>query len=75
MTRGGGTAIEHLWFNFDPPTELHDYRYLGEGFKKREWIRLKAQRWRKKFEKLPVLERKAILKELLEVDEPYPQNQ
>ena len=28
MTRGG-PVTECLWFNFDPPDELHDYRYLG----------------------------------------------
>jgi site-specific DNA-adenine methylase len=34
-----GTATEKVWFNFDRPSELHDYRYLGETYRERERIK------------------------------------
>jgi hypothetical protein len=38
----GGPRTEWLWFNFPEPIALHDYRYLGTGF--RERIKRKKQR-------------------------------
>jgi DNA adenine methylase len=61
MTRGGYQKTEWLWFNFPPPTELHDYRYLGEGYRERERITRKKARWRAKLVKMPKLERQALL--------------
>ncbi len=61
MTRGGTTRDEWLWFNFEPPTVLHDYRYLGEGYRERERIKKKTKRWVAKLEKMPLLERQALL--------------
>ena len=60
MTRGGPRA-ESLWMNFPEPTELHDYRYLGEDFHDRCRLRRKLDRWTRKLAALPVLERAAIL--------------
>lgn len=64
MTRGGKLATECVWMNYPPPVALHDYRYLGGDYRERERIKRKAKRWRQRFDKLPILERQAIVKEL-----------
>ena len=56
-----GSKTEWLWYNFPDPVELHDYRYLGQGFRERERIKRKTLRWKKKLEKMPQLERQALL--------------
>ena len=61
MTRGGHTATEWLWFNFPPPLELHDYRYLGENFRERERIKRKRLRWAARLQRMPVLEKQSLL--------------
>lgn len=60
MTRRG-MALEHLWCNFPPPMELHDYRYLGDDYRERERIKKKVTRWTAKLETMPKLERQAIM--------------
>lgn len=57
----GGTRTETLWFNFDEPTELHDYSFLGDNFRERDRIRKKQKRWQKRWAKMDRLERQAIL--------------
>ncbi len=66
MTRGGSTKTEWLWFNFPRPTELHDYRYLGEGFRERERIKRKKTRWTNRLRRMPTLERQALLAAIAE---------
>jgi len=61
MTRGGYPKTEYLWFNFEPPTALHDYRYLGRDFRERERIKRMKQRWTARLERMPVLQRQALL--------------
>jgi len=56
-----GAKTEWLWFNFPEPVALHDYRYLGRGFRERERIKRKTARWTAKLERMPVLERQALL--------------
>jgi len=63
-TRGGGTAIETIWFNFPEPRQIHDSTYLGKDFTDRQRIKRKVSRWIGKFEKLPDLERNLIFEEL-----------
>lgn len=60
MTRGG-LRTEVVWHNFAPAVELHDYGYLGDGFRERERIKRKKARWVAKLEKMPLLERRALL--------------
>jgi 16S rRNA G966 N2-methylase RsmD len=60
MTRRG-PAEECLWMNYPEPNALHDYRYLGEGFRERERIGRKVSRWRSRLAKLPALEKLAVL--------------
>jgi len=60
MTRGGRMADECLWCNFPEPDDLHDYRYLGSGYRERERIKRKQKRWVKSLTAMPVLERQAL---------------
>jgi DNA adenine methylase len=57
----GGTAIETVWCNFPEPAELHDVRFVGDGYRQRERIRRKVSRWVRRLERLPLAERAAIL--------------
>jgi len=68
MTRGGKTATEHLWMNFGPPVELHDYSFLGADFRERERIKRKKQRWTKRLSSMPILERQALWAALASID-------
>lgn len=61
MTRGGRKATEWLWYNFPEPVALHDYRFLGKNFRERERIKRKKQRWVNRLERMPLLERRALL--------------
>ena len=60
----GGMAIEQLWMNYPEPTQLHDYRYLGEDYRERERISRKLKRWEAKFQDLAPLEQMAMLQRL-----------
>lgn len=71
MTRGGTMATEYLWMNYPEPDALHDYRYLGDGFRERERIKKKKTRWKAKLEKMPRLERLAILAAIEETRADY----
>jgi site-specific DNA-adenine methylase len=57
-----GTAIEVLYMNYDEPTELHDYSFIGKDFRERERIRQKIKRHVNGLIRLPVHERNAIIK-------------
>lgn len=63
MTRGG-LRREFVWMNF-PAGPLHDVRFVGEGFRERERIARKRNRWRRKFEAMPTAERQ-VIREALE---------
>lgn len=64
----GGPRIETLWFNFQEPTRLHDYRYLGADFRERERIKRKSTRWARKLASMDRLERQALLMVLNDLD-------
>jgi DNA adenine methylase len=68
MTRGATERTEWLWSNFPPPVALHDYRYLGAGYRERERIKRKKRRWVLKLAHMPLLERRALLAAIGEVD-------
>lgn len=57
----GGPRDECLWMNFQEPMELHDYSFLGSGYRERERIRRKQKRWRRKLLATPRLERLALM--------------
>lgn len=69
QTRGGGMAEEWLWMNYEPPIELHDYRYLGENFIERQRIKRKKERWKKRLGGMPPIERQAVFAAMSEVVE------
>lgn len=62
-----GPATETLWFNFEPPSELHDFQYLGQNFRDRERIKRKKKRWHARLLKMDASERLAILELLNEI--------
>jgi hypothetical protein len=61
QTRSGAAAIETVWCNFAEPAELHDTRWVGDGFRERERIKRKVSRWVRRLERLPLAERAVIL--------------
>jgi len=65
-TRGGTPATEYVWFNFPAPVELHDYRFLGADYRERERIKRKKTRLVKRLERMPLLERQALLSAIAE---------
>jgi len=69
MTRGGSPATEFLWMNFPEPTALHDYRYLGIGFRERERIKRRIQRWRSRLLAMSAVERMALSGALAELSD------
>lgn len=62
----GGMATETVYFNYDKPTRLHDYRYIGSTFKKREHLRLKKERFLERFKNIDELERHFLIDSLFE---------
>jgi site-specific DNA-adenine methylase len=65
--RAGRATIETIWMNFPNPLELHDYRYLGQGFRERERIKRKRDRWKAKLLKMSELERQAVVSAINEL--------
>lgn len=65
VTRGG-MRTEQLWMNYEEPTELHDYRFLGADRREREVIKRRRETILRKLERLPVLERRAALRRINE---------
>lgn len=68
-TRGGGVVQEWLWMNYPEPTELHDYRYLGNNFRERERIKRIKVRWSARLARMDRLERYAVMATLAEFGE------
>jgi DNA adenine methylase len=61
------TQIECLYMNYPDPIELQDYSYLGNDCWERQRISRKKEAYKKKFEKMPVLERNCIIEKLNEL--------
>ena len=70
VTRGGKLATEWLWMNYPEPMELHDYRYLGSNFRERERIKRKQKRWHARLERMPSVERYALLSAISQLASP-----
>lgn len=56
-----GTREETLWFNFEPPTKLHDARYLGSSFRERQSRKRRLQRLQMKVKSMEPTERNAFM--------------
>lgn len=67
IKRSGKPGMEYLWMNFSEPLELHDYHFLGSGFREREQITRQQRRWRAKLEGMPQQRRYALLSVLEEL--------
>ncbi len=67
----GKTATETIYMNYPEPTELHDYSYIGYDCWDRQRIKRKISARIKTLEKLPTVERNAIIEALREK---YPSN-
>lgn len=61
VNRAGKLATEWLWMNYPEPVALHDYRYLGEGYRERERIAKRKRRWVNRLKVMPLLESRALL--------------
>lgn len=62
----GGPRTESLWCNFEPGKAFHDPRFYGDGYRERERIKKKRNRWVRRFEQMPPGER-AIIAEALQI--------
>lgn len=59
-----GPRIECLYYNYEKPTELHDYRYLGEDFRERDAIKGRINRRVSKIISMPAAEQNSLLQQL-----------
>lgn len=60
----GKVAVEYLYYNYDKPEQLHDYRYLGSDCWDRQRIKRKVYRHIQKLSSLPAAERNCIIQEI-----------
>lgn len=65
---------EYIWYNFEKPKKLHDYKYVGNNFRERERIRRKRERIIKNLMSMPIVEVNAILSTLKENVDPIIEN-
>jgi DNA adenine methylase len=52
---------EAVWMNFEPPSQLHDCSFLGNGFRQRELIKRRTERLRSRIRRLPRAEQYSLL--------------
>lgn len=62
--RAGHSTRETIWMNYQEPSKLHDYRYLGHGFRERQRIKRQQNRWRNRLLGMPELERNCLINAL-----------
>jgi hypothetical protein len=67
--QGGYAATEYLWMNYPVPFMLHDYRYLGNGYRDREKINRQRRNLLAKFKRMNDLQRYAFFSALDEYRE------
>lgn len=52
---------ECIWFNYEPPKNLHDGTHLGTTFRERQSIKRRNQRWLDRLDNMPSAERSHLL--------------
>lgn len=62
-----GPTTETVWLNFAAPSQLHDYRYLGENFRKRQDLNRKRERWLRRLRAMNPTERNMISAAIAEI--------
>jgi len=65
-----GAATEWLFYNYPMPEVLHDARFAGNDYRKREYIKRKSARWVDKWKQLQPHERQHILQQLMKETRP-----
>lgn len=66
--RSGARRKERLYLNYPPPTELHDYRYLGRNKRERDKIGRRHRNLIGKLKRLPPMERQAFIQTVREFE-------
>lgn len=56
-----GLREESVWFNFEPPSVLHDVSHLGANFRERQTIKRRRERLHERIEGLDPLERHELM--------------
>jgi hypothetical protein len=56
-----GLREECVWFNFDPPSVLHDASHLGANFRERQTIKRRRERLYERIEGLNSVERHELM--------------
>jgi site-specific DNA-adenine methylase len=64
QTRAGKPRRETVYFNYEKPTELHDYSFYGDNYRIRELNKIKAGNLVAKFERMKPLEKNYYLNAL-----------
>lgn len=64
QTRSGKQRRETVYFNYEKPTELHDYSYFGNNYRVRENNKKRAANLVAKFERMKPLEKNYYLNAL-----------
>jgi hypothetical protein len=59
-----GLVTESAWTNFAPGSVLHDYRYIGRGFREREASRRRRDNLFQRIASVDAIERNAVLADL-----------
>lgn len=62
-----GVALERLYMNYEQDGRLHDYRFLGDGFRERERNNRKINNMVAKVNRLDPLLKEAVLKKLIDL--------
>lgn len=62
-----GLQDERIWLNYEKPTRLHDYQYIGNGRRSRERIRRRQRNWIKALKRMNETERLAMLAAVLDL--------
>lgn len=65
-TTRNGRALECIYMNYEAPSILQDYRYLGKDFTDRQRIKRKIARWLKNLDAMPEVERAALLRSIID---------
>lgn len=61
ITRWGPSVAEWVWYNYERPVALHDYRFLGSDYREREQIKRQKTTWVNRLRKMPAIRRQALL--------------
>jgi hypothetical protein len=57
----GRTLLECLWCNFPEPTQLHDWRFIGKGYRERLTLKRFAARFLARLDRMSALKKNFVL--------------